>query len=81
MQFSSPEHDSGTVNLTATTVALNDVTLPRFLGLAVKGTKQTPRDDPHLRMGLNVMVGKITIEEVSQTLDLEFVTPESVLAA
>ena len=43
------------------TFALNNVTLPFVLALADKGYRRALGEDPHLRNGLNVYEGRITI--------------------
>ena len=47
------------------TVALNNATLPHALALADKGWQQAMRDDPHLRAGLNIAAGQVTLEAVA----------------
>jgi alanine dehydrogenase len=56
--------------------ALNNATLPFTLALANKGTHQALRDDPHLRMGLNVAEGAITHEAVATDLGKPFKMPD-----
>ena len=64
--------------------ALNNATLPYGLALASKGTAaldgrtETGRG---LLAGLNVHRGKVTSQAVAESLGLDFVTPESALAA
>lgn len=64
--------------------ALNNATLPYGLALASKGiaaldgSTETGRG---LRAGLNVHRGKVTSKAVAESLGLDFVTPESALAA
>jgi alanine dehydrogenase len=55
--------------------ALNNATLPFTLALANKGARQALRDDPHLRMGLNVAEGAITHEAVARDLGKAFKMP------
>lgn len=55
--------------------ALNNATLPFTLALANKGARQALRDDPHLRMGLNVAEGAITHEAVARDLGMPFKMP------
>jgi alanine dehydrogenase len=55
--------------------ALNNATLPFTLALANKGLHQALRDDPHLRMGLNVAEGFITHEAVALDLGKPFKMP------
>ncbi len=59
------------------TFALNNATLPYVLELADKGYRQALIDNPHLRNGLNVHRGDLTIEEVAQVQGLNFI-PASV---
>ncbi len=54
------------------TYALNNVTLPHVITLANKGYKQALQDDPHLKNGLNVHAGVITIKEVGEALNMDF---------
>ncbi|MBL0925635.1 MAG: alanine dehydrogenase [Sphingomonadaceae bacterium] len=64
--------------------ALNNATLPYGLALAEKGFEslhslsETGRG---LLAGLNVHKGKVTSKAVAESLDLEFVAPETALAA
>ena len=64
--------------------ALNNATLPYGLALAEKGVgalhalSETGRG---LLAGLNVHKGKVTSKAVAESLDLEFVAPETALAA
>jgi alanine dehydrogenase len=48
------------------TYALNNVTLPYVLAIADKGWKRALADDPHLRQGLNVALGKVTCRPVAE---------------
>ncbi len=61
------------------TYALNNVTLPHVITLANKGYKQALKDDEHLKNGLNVHAGVLTIEEVGDALGLEHQPADSVL--
>lgn len=61
------------------TFALNNVTLPFVLALADKGWKQALREDPHLRNGLNVAAGKVTLAPVAQAHGLPLVPAEMLL--
>lgn len=62
------------------TFALNNVTLPYILKLADKGYKAALQEDKHLLNGLNVYRGQITCEEVSEALELAYISPEKALA-
>ena len=61
------------------TQALNNATLPFVLALAGKGWRQALRDDPHLRNGLNVALGKVTCREVAQALGHPYDDPQTLL--
>ena len=62
------------------TFALNNVTLPHILNLADNGYKAVLDADPHLKAGLNVAYGKVTCEEVAHALELDFTSPDEILA-
>jgi alanine dehydrogenase len=64
--------------------ALNNATLPYGLALASKGTAaldDSTETGRGLLAGLNVHRGKVTSQAVAESLGLDFVTPESALAA
>lgn len=61
------------------TIALGNATMPFMLALADKGWRQACIEDPHLRNGLNVHDGKLTIDAVGEALNLPSVTADSVL--
>ncbi|QUN04390.1 alanine dehydrogenase [Shewanella yunxiaonensis] len=61
------------------TFALNNATLPYILKLARMGYKEALLDDKHLLAGLNVMHGKLTCKEVSESHGLEYTAPASLL--
>ena len=63
------------------TFALNNVTLPFVLALADKGWKQALIDDPHLRNGLNVGAGQVTLAPVAEAHGLPLVPPERLLGS
>jgi alanine dehydrogenase len=62
------------------TYALNNATLPFAMKLAERGWQQALRDDPHLRNGLNVALGKVTHAEVAKALALDYTSAGAVLA-
>ena len=62
------------------TFALNNATLPFVLALADKGAKAALGADAHLRNGLNVHRGKLTMPAVAQAQGLPFVAAERALA-
>ena len=63
------------------TFALTNATLPFTHALANKGYRQAMLEDPHLRAGLNVHIGRITCEPVAQSLAFEYQRAEEALAA
>ncbi len=58
--------------------ALNNATLPFVLRLADRGLDAL-REDEHLRRGLNVHAGKLTLHEVAEAQGLDWITPEQAL--
>ena len=67
----------GAVARTAT-FALTNATLPYILNLANKGLQTALREDPHLRNGLNIHRGKVTLAAVAQSLGYEFVNANDI---
>ena len=61
------------------TFALNNATLPFVAALADKGYRQALLDDPHLRQGLNVYRGSLTIRQVAEAQGIDFTPAETVL--
>lgn len=61
------------------TLALTNATLPYALQLANKGWQQACKDDVNLRLGLNVVNGKVVYEGVSTAFDLPYTPVEEVL--
>lgn len=70
----------GAVPRTAT-FALNNATLPFVLALANKGYRRALLDDVHLRHGLNVYRGHLTISAVAEGMGLPYVAAETVLSS
>jgi alanine dehydrogenase len=62
------------------TYALNNATLPFGLAIMDKGWRKALGDDPHLRHGLNVAVGKVTYKAVAEDLGYQFVAAETLVA-
>lgn len=62
------------------TLALTNATLPYAIQLANKGWQQACKDNADLRLGLNVVNGKIVYEGVSQAFNLEYTPVSEVLA-
>lgn len=61
------------------TLALTNATLPYGLELARKGWKQACSDNPELRLGLNVVQGKVVYKGVSDAWGLPYQPVETVL--
>jgi alanine dehydrogenase len=61
------------------TFALNNATIGHAVALAGKGWQQAMRDDPHLKNGLNVCLGKVTYAAVAEALDYQYVSADSML--
>lgn len=61
------------------TQGLTNAVLPHAFKLAGSGWKKALSDDPHLRNGLNVCLGKITNQAVAQSLGFDFVRPEDMI--
>lgn len=61
------------------TFALNHATISHAVALADKGWKQALKDDPHLRNGLNVALGKVTYPAVASDLGYEYTEPAALL--
>ncbi|HEX9893202.1 MAG TPA: alanine dehydrogenase [Gemmatimonadales bacterium] len=61
------------------TLALTNATLPYGLKLAKHGWKDACRRDPALRLGLNVVAGKVVYPGVAEAFGLPLVEAESVL--
>ena len=62
------------------TLALTNATLPYAIQLANKGWKQACQDNAELRLGLNVVNGKVVYEGVSQAFGLDYTPVSEVLA-
>lgn len=62
------------------TFALNNATLGHALALADKGWKRAASDDPHLRNGLNVVLGQVTHQAVAHDLGYAWCHPERLLS-
>jgi len=63
------------------TLALNNATLPFALALADAGSRAAMLADPHLRAGLNVHRGKLTVAAVARGFDMAYHSPEDALGA
>ncbi len=61
------------------TIALTNATLPYAIKLADKGWKDACRQDPALRLGLNVVGGKVVYKGVADAFSLPLVSVDTVL--
>lgn len=61
------------------TLALTNATLPYAVEIANKGWKKAMRDNPDIRLGANVVRGKVTCKGVAEAFDLEYTPAESLL--
>jgi len=61
------------------TLALTNATLPYAIQLANKGWQKACKDDANLRLGLNVVNGKVVYEGVSTAFNLPYTPVEEVL--
>jgi alanine dehydrogenase len=61
------------------TFALNNATMPFVLALANKGYAKALKDDVHLRSGLNIHNGMVTVEAVAEALGNSFVEATTAL--
>jgi alanine dehydrogenase len=60
------------------TIALTNATLPYAVQIANKGWQQAMRENPEIKLGANVMNGKVTYQAVAETFGLEY-TPIDIL--
>lgn len=61
------------------TYALTNITTPYVLRLAEQGWQEACRQDPALRLGLNIVEGKVTLQPIAEQFGYEYVAPEAVL--
>jgi len=61
------------------TLGLTNVTLPYAVDIADKGWRSALDDDPELKMGLNIVKGKIVYRDVAKAFDLDYTDVETVL--
>lgn len=61
------------------TIALTNATLPYAIEIANKGWKRSVRENPEIRLGANVVDGKVTYRGVAEAFGLEWVAVESLL--
>ena len=61
------------------TVALTNATLPYALQIADKGWKKAMQDNKEIRLGANVIDGKITYKAVAEAFDLDYTPVDTFL--
>ena len=61
------------------TLALTNATLPYAVQIANKGWKKAMQENEEIKLGANVIEGKVTYRGVAEAFDLEYVAPESFL--
>jgi alanine dehydrogenase len=61
------------------TYALTNITTPYILRLAEHGWQEACRRDSALRLGLNIVQGKVTLQPIAQQFGYEYISPEKVL--
>ena len=54
------------------TIALTNATLPYAVQIANKGWRRAMRENPEIKLGANVMNGKVTYQAVAETFGLEY---------
>ena len=61
------------------TMALTNATLPYAIEIAGKGWEKAMRDNPEIKLGANVVKGKVTYKGVADAFGLDYVPLESVI--
>jgi len=61
------------------TIALTNATLPYAVEIANKGWKKAMQENPEIRLGANVVRGKVTCKAVADAFGLEYVPINSML--
>jgi alanine dehydrogenase len=61
------------------TIALTNATLPYAVEIANKGWQRAMQENPEIKLGANVMKGKVTYKAVAETFDLEYVPIDTLL--
>ena len=61
------------------TIALTNATLPYVVEIANKGWKRALRENPEIRLGANIVKGKVTCKPVAEAFGLEFTPIDSIL--
>ena len=61
------------------TIALTNATLPYAIDLAEKGWKKACHDNAALKLGLNVVGGKVVYQGVAEAFGLDYTAVEEVM--
>jgi alanine dehydrogenase len=61
------------------TIALTNATLPYALQIADKGWKQAMQENPEIKLGANVVKGKVTYKGVADAFGLEYTPIDELL--
>lgn len=61
------------------TIALTNATLPYALQIADKGWRRAMRENPEIKLGANVIQGKVTYKAVAEAFGIEYTSIESLL--
>jgi alanine dehydrogenase len=61
------------------TMALTNATLPYAVEIANKGWKKAMQESNEIKLGANVVDGKVTYKAVAEAFDLEYITIDSLL--
>jgi len=61
------------------TIALTNATLPYAVQIANKGWRRAMRENPEIKLGANVMNGKVTYKAVAETFGLEYTPIDTLL--
>jgi len=61
------------------TLALTNATLPYAVEIANKGWEKAMKENPEIKLGANVIKGKVTYKGVADAFGLEYVSIDSIL--
>ena len=61
------------------TMALTNATLPYAVEIANKGWQKAMRENPEIKLGANVVKGRVTYKGVADAFGLEYVPVDSLL--
>jgi alanine dehydrogenase len=61
------------------TLALTNATLPYAIEIANKGWEKAMKENPEIKLGANVVKGKVTYRGVAEAFDLEYTPLDSIL--